>query len=135
MPRTHSYAAKGAMLGFGYGAALSRMRPDHWHTHVGRTVATTAIGAGVGYGIAKARGGEHMARKANTSKMMKGASQKASNKKGIGGATKAQGSTPKKISRPVDGVKKFGGAMKKGTKSSVKKGGSPLDGRGKKTSR
>ncbi len=46
--------------------------------------------------------------------------------------TKAQGSTPRRVSRPVEGVKKFVAPMKKGVKSKTSGNSkSPMDGRRK----
>lgn len=63
-------------------------------------------------------------KKAATSKLKKGASQAKGKAKGAwaNGKSKAQGGTPKRISRPVDGVKKFGGSVKKGANTAIKKG-------------
>lgn len=48
-----------------------------------------------------------------------------------GGKAPAQGGTPQKISRPVEGTGKFLGAMARGKKLAMKSGSSPLDGRKK----
>lgn len=46
-----------------------------------------------------------------------------------GGNAPAQGNTPRRVSRPVEGTKKFVGKMKTGAKNMTKKGSAKVDGR------
>lgn len=107
--------------------------------------ANGKIAWGAGRHARKARKGEKatekLAKKSTSigaGRLKRAAKQGAKATKKLSGTTwakgksPAQGSTPKKMSKPELGTGKFKGAMSKGKKTAARKGKSPTDGRGKK---